>query len=139
MMFTKHRENAEEYGFTPHNYYLTMGGQARECNNCGYREMCWDDEEYPIDPCEPNKVRLCDCCTIWHENKDNSGCYFGCESGHSDYLMVKLEEYAYTDIVAGYAGDDGEYSREDFSTMPCDGCGTSLAGARNTYIILDGD
>ena len=45
-----HEENAKEFGFNPHSW--TYGRETRVCEKCGNREMHWDDEEYPINPCE---------------------------------------------------------------------------------------
>lgn len=52
MSFKKHIENAAEYGFVPHDFFVNRGGQIRECNRCGCCETLWDDDEYPINPCE---------------------------------------------------------------------------------------
>ncbi len=67
---------------------------------------------------------LCTCCALWLANRDHSGC--------EDDACTPMALLADADVVLTCT-DDCEAS---FSTSPCDGCGSHLAGDRHPAVIF---
>lgn len=74
-----------------------------------------------------DSLSLCDCCLLKVANDDTSGHDFYCGDEPAPLSALDVEPGA--SIVPG---DD----RDEFSRRRCDGCGSTLAGARTDCPVL---